>query len=218
MDLDLYYNRVSNISTVAPQLGIISEVNVFTLGSSNVFGIDLLLKKKWSSGINTWLNYSLGFAKYNFPDFPRASFVAPNDIRHNLSFVTSYKYKDFQISLNTNYHSGLPYSQGILTLNEEDPNAEPPFLYFVSYEAFNNKRLKPYLRMDLNIAYRFNFKPIKGTQLEISCSLLNVLDRTNYVAREYFIDYNEVTTEYKLSYIQKSLLDRTALFLIRFYW
>jgi len=217
-DLDFFYNHTRDVSTIAPQLGITTQINGFAKGASNVYGLDLLIKKRWSSGINTWLSYSLGFASYDFPGFPASSFVAPTDIRHNLNFVNSYKYKGFQLSLNTNYHSGLPYSQARLVLNEDDPNPAPPFLYYLSYDSFNEQRLKPYLRVDLNVAYRFGFKPIEESQIEISFSLLNLFNRTNYVAREYFVDYNESTNLYKLSYIQKSLLDRTVLFLLRFYW
>ena len=105
-----------------------------------------------------------------------------------------------------------------MTFNEEDPNAGPPFLYFVSYESINEQRLNPYLRLDFNLGYRFEFKPIKDSQIEISGTILNLLNRTNVVAREYFVDYNVTTEQYKLSSIQKSLLDRTSLLLLRFNW
>ena len=218
VDLDFYFNRTSNITNVVPQLGIITDINGFSTGTFSVKGMDFLLKKRWSKKLSTWLNYSLGFADYDFPDFFEPTFVAPNDIRHNLSYVTSYKYKAFQLSLNANYHSGLPYTQGVLTPNEDDPDALPPFQYFLTYESYNEERLKPYLRIDLSAAYRFNLTRREKVRMEISCSVINVLNRTNHVAREYFIDYNETTNVYKLSFIQKSLLGRTPLLLLRFYW
>ncbi len=217
-DVDTYYNLTSNISTVSPQLQVITEENGFSKGSSKVFGLDLLLKKRWNAHYNTWLSYSLGFADYDFADISENSFTAPNDIRHNLSFVNSYRYRNFQLSLNSTYHSGLPYSQASLTFNEEDPDAEYPFLYFRSYDSFNSQRLNAYIRLDLSAAYRFDFNRIEGSQLEISCSILNILGRKNYVAREYYVEYDEATDVYSLPYIQKALLSRTALVLVRFYW
>ncbi len=218
LDIDAYYNRTSNITTLGPQLGILGDIGGFEKGSSRVIGIDCLVKKRWSAGISTWLSYSLGQAQYDFPDISDEAFAAPNDIRHTMSLVTNYKYKGFQVSVNTNYHSGLPYSLGIMTLNEEEPNAEPPFLYYLRYDAFNSERLDRYLRLDLNLAYRFDLKPSKPSGIEVSCSLLNLLDRTNVVAREYYVDYTDTTEEYSLKSIQKALLDRTALVLLRYYW
>lgn len=218
LDLDVYHNYINNISTIAPQLGIITNEIGLMYGSSSVTGMDILLKKRWSSGIKTWLSYSLGFAKYHFPALAQLTIVAPNDIRHNLSFVSSYKYKNFQLSLNSNFHSGLPYSRPKLTFNEEDPFAEPPFQYYPTYDSYNTERLNPYLRFDLNLAYRINLDSDKGSAIEISGSLLNIMNKRNSVARGYFVDYIESTNTYELPYAEKVLLDRTVLLLMRYYW
>lgn len=217
IDLDAYYNHTNNISTIAPQLGVFTADAGFSKGSSRVIGLDLLIKKRWY-GINTWLNYSLGSAEYDFEDLSEKPFTAPNDIRHNLSLVTSYKYRNLLMSLTANYHSGLPYSLPALVPNTEDPDAEDPFLFFLEYDNYNSYRLNPYVRFDLNLAYRFNFKLLAESKMEISCSLVNLFNRTNYVTREYYVDYNAMTREYRSSPTDKSLLGRTALLLLRIYW
>lgn len=218
VDLDFYQSNISNISTVGPQFGIISELSGFSEGNSKVLGMDFLLKKSWSSGINTWLSYTLGSTRYTFPEFGGVTFAAPNDIRHNLNLAGSYTRRSFQMSFNAKYHSGLPYTLSRLALNEEDPDAEPPFLYLLDYDLPNQERLDFYLRMDINISYSFNVKPVQDSKIEISCSLLNIFNRTNFVAREYYLDYDDSTDIYKASYIQKALLNRTALLLFRFHW
>lgn len=218
IDVDGYYNRINGINTVSPQLGSLINLNGFSQGTARVYGIDALLKKRWSTAINTWFSYSLGFASFTFPDFQNSKLPASNDIRHNLSFVGSYKYKKFKFSTNTNYRSGLPFSEPNLVKNLEDPEAEPGFEYFLDYNRFNSERLDYYLRIDVNASYRFGLKRMKGSHLELSCSVLNVLDRTNIVARESWLDYNETTKEYKSSFIQKALLGRTPLILLRYYW
>lgn len=217
IDVDAYHNQTDGLSTLTPLLGVLSSENGFSKGSSITKGIDVLIKKRWS-GLNTWLNYSLGNIAYNFTDISENTLIAPNDIRHNLSLIASYKYKDFQFAINTNYHSGLPYSRPDLVFNEEDPDAEPPFLYFLEYENYNNYRLSKYLRFDLNLSYRFKFKSAPNLRSEISFTLINVLNRNNVVAREYYLVYDDETSDYSLASIQKVLLDRTPLLLFRFYW
>ena len=213
-----FHNYISNINTVEPQLGVISELTGFANGSSRVYGMDFLLKKSWDTGINTWLGYTLGSTRYTFQDFSEASFNAPNDIRHNFNFVSSYTRDNFQMSVNTKYHSGLPFTSANLVFNEEDPDADHPFQYLLNYQSINEERLNPYLKIDVNVSYSFDFNPIDNSKIELSCSLQNILNRKNYVAREYFLDFNDSTSTYSAASIQKALLDRTALFLIRFHW
>ena len=215
LDVDAYYNRTMGLSTVSPVLGLLSEYHSFSRGSSTTKGIDLLLKKRWSK-INTWVNYSLGYSTNTFPEISQKRFYSSNDVRHNVSIVASYKVKNMQFSLNANYHSGLPYSSPLLVLNEEE--VEPPFLYFLEYNEYNNKRLKPYMRLDFNINYRTTFKKINNLRSEISITFINLLNNNNVASREYFLDFDEESSVSNLSYVQKTLLERTPLFLIRFYW
>ncbi len=217
VDVDTYYNHTVGLSTVTPSFGLLSEYTGFSKGSSTAIGADILVKKKWSA-FSAWVNYSLGFNKNNFPVISEALFFSPNDIRHNISIISSYKVKNVQFSLNANYHSGLPYSRPNLVLNEEDESPEPPFLFFLEYEQFNNNRLKPYLRFDLNVNYRFGFKGHDNLKSEISLSFINLLNTNNIVSREYELGYNDDTLIYSVAYIQKVLLDRTPLLLFRLYW
>ncbi len=217
LDLEAYYNHTTGLTTFNPLFDLGYEENGFSQGSSTVRGLDALVKKRYGR-LNTWINYSLGMARYNFSDIDDRPFSAPNDIRHILSVVTSYQIKKFQFSANLNYHSGLPYSRPDLILNEEEPDPEPPFLYYLDYPEFNNYRLRPYLRLDLNLTSRFSIRQLGNLQSEVSLSLINILNRDNITAREYYLDYNEDTDVYSSAFIQKLLLDRTPQLLVRFYW
>lgn len=216
VDIDTYYNHTVGLSSLTPLFTLLSESNSFTRGSSTAIGADVLVKKKWSR-FSTWVNYSLGVLKINFPEISEASFFSPNDIRHNFSVVNSYKVKNIQLSLTSNYHSGLPYSIPFI-LPSEDEEAEDPFLFFQQYTEFNDRRLKPYLRLDLNVNYRFNFQRNENVKSEISLSLINLLNTNNAFSREYYLDFNEETSVYSSGYIRKVLLDRTPLLLFRIYW
>ena len=157
IDIDAYYNHTDGLSTVSPVLGLLAGEHGFSRGSSTVKGIDVLLKKQWSD-FNTWVNYSYGHATNLFLEVSENAFFAPNDIRHNISMVASYKWNKFQFSVNGSYHSGLPYSTPeIATIDDAEEGIDPIFLYYLDYD-YNVNRLKPYVRVDLNINYRTGFK------------------------------------------------------------
>ena len=217
MDVEAYYNQTDGVSTLAPSFRLLSESNSFTKGSATTTGVDVLLKKKWP-GFSTWINYSFGVSKSNFPEIAEASFYSPNDIRHNVTFVGSFKVKRVQFSLSSNYHSGLPFSRPELVLNEEEEAPEDPFLFFLDYEQFNDRRLKPYVRFDLNMNYRFDLKRGKRLKSEISLSLINIFNANNLAAREHYLNYNEEEDTYALAFVDKVLLGRTPLLLWRVYW
>lgn len=217
VDVDAYYNHTDGLSTLTPLFGLMSGSSPFSKGSSTALGVDVLLKKKWSR-FNTWINYSFGVNKNNFPELAEKYFFSPNDIRHNISVVSSFKAKNVQLSLSSNYHSGLPFSLPELVFNDTDENVEHPFLYFLDYQQFNSNRLKAYVRFDFNINYRFDIDKKKKMKSEVSLSFINLLNTNNISAREYYLDYSDENSTYALAYINKVLLRRTPLLLLRFYW
>lgn len=217
VDIDAYYNHTDGLSTLTPLFGLVSGSSPFSKGSSTVLGLDVLLKKKWSR-FNTWINYSFGVNKNNFPELFDEDFFSPNDIRHNVSVVSSFKVKGLQFSLSSNYHSGLPFSSPEVVFNEDDEQAVDPFLYFLDYQQFNENRLKPYIRFDLNVNYRFDLGRKEKLEAEISLSFINIFNAKNIASREYDLVYDEEDDTYTLAYINKALLGRTPLLLLRVYW
>lgn len=217
VDIEAYYNRTLGLSTLTPLFNALSDTRGFSKGSATATGVDVLLKKKWS-GFSTWVNYSFGITRNEFPDIEEQPFFSPNDIRHIVSIVNSCQVKKIQFSLSSNYHTGLPFTNPDLVLNETEEEVEDPFLYFLEYTRFNGRRLKPYLRFDLNVNYRFALKKGKKLKSEISLSMINLFNTNNIAAREYYLDYNEQGATYASAYIEKVLLGRTPLLLFRVYW
>jgi len=215
LDVDAYYNSNVGLSSFSPVVSQLSGNQGVSTGSSTSRGVDLLLKKRWNK-FNTWLNYSFRYAENNFPDILDIPFLAPNDIRHNVSIIGSYKVKNIQFSINTNLHSGLPYSIPDVIENKEE--VEPPFTYFLEYKNYNENRLKPYFRLDFNINYRPVFKKLRALRPEVSFTLINVLNYNNVVEQGYYLDFNDQSLVPNLEEVNKSLLSRTPLLLIRFYW
>lgn len=214
-DAELFYNQIDGLSTLSPIFELVTT-NEFSRGESKALGLGLLVKKRWHN-FNCWVNYSLGKINYLFPDISENTFSAPNDIRHNISLVSSYDYKDFQFSIITNFHSGLPYTQpsGIETIYDEEIDENT---YAINYSDINRNRLKPYSRTDLSINYRPQFNFIGKSKLELSLSFVNLWNSENVFAREYYLESNDDKETPDLAFIRKSLLQTTPLLLCRVHW
>lgn len=215
IDVEGYYNKTEGLSTLSPVLSSLNE-NSFSEGRSEAIGLDFLVKKRWTN-FNAWINYSLGEITYLFPEILDKPFASPNDIRHNLSVVYSYTLKDFQFALIGNFHSGLPYSSpvGVETIYYPEENET---FYSVDYRSINQDRLIPYMRLDLSINYRPTYTLFGHTKFELSLSVLNILNRNNVFAREYYLENNETSEVPDLRFIKKSLLPITPLVMCRIYW
>lgn len=214
-DMEGYYTRTTGLTTLSPLFNELIP-RAFSKGSSNTAGVDILLKKRLKS-FNFWLNYSLGKITYSFPEITGNSFAAPNDIRHNGSIVGSYQFRKFHFSLSGKYHSGLPYSQpdGIGSVYDE---VDETTIYFVDYQGVNNARLNRYFRLDFGVNYRPSFKKFSQLKTEFSLSIINLLNRENAFDREFYVDNETEAPTPPLAFIDKVLLNRTPLLLVRFYW
>ena len=211
---EAYYHKVMGLNTLyAPVTGRV-EFD-FSPGSSTAKGIDFLLKKRWAH-YSIWANYSLSEVRYQFPDLLDGSFYGTNDNRHNFSLVNNWSYNRWTFSLSWQWHSGLPYS---IPQIEEDINEETEErFYYTDYEDLNDQRLRDYSRVDLGIQYRLQFKQSKY-KAEIALSLINLLNRSNALSREYFIEgIGEDGEEIALFEVERKLLRRTPQVLIRFFW
>ncbi len=213
IDVETYRNFTTGLNTVNPIFNGAADIfEEFEMGSSKAVGLDFLLKKRWKP-YTVWFNYSLSKVQYHFPEILEEAFPASNDQRHNLSLANSFQYKKWNFTLSSQYRTGLPYStpDGI-TFDDEDND-------YLGYVTFNDNRLADYLRLDLNIHYRFTAKKsrFKG---ECAVGIINLLNKMNPFSRDYFIededeDGNEIM---EIAYLERGLLRRTPSVMLRFYW
>jgi len=159
----------------------------------------------------------LGKINYLFPDVAEESFAAPNDIRHNASLMGSYQFRKLHFSLTGKYHSGLPYSKpnGLIGFYDEEDEATT---YEVDYGKINNERLRQYFRLDFGVNYRPTFKKYSNLKAEFSLSIINILNRENVLDRGYYTDLEVEAEIPPLVFVNRFLLNRTPLLLVRFYW
>ncbi|WP_083634591.1 TonB-dependent receptor [Saccharicrinis aurantiacus] len=141
------------------------------IGNSRSYGVDFLVKKEFKKH-NIWASYSLGRTEELFSYFRDDEYLrAPQDQRHELKLAGLFSVRDFYISGNYVYGSGLPF-----------------------YPSYSNPEYteSPYNRFDVSLIYKFNISKLDA---ELGLSILNVFDtdNTKYSSFEK-IPYNQLST------------------------
>lgn len=129
------------------------------------------------------MGYSYSVNNYTFPTLNNGQPFPNNaDIRHALTFASTYTYKDFKLAAGFNWFSGRPTTLPIFNQNEGNRR--------ISYSSPNASRLEDYIRADVSATYNFNLS--EGTKAVIGTSLWNVLNKKNILNRYYIL--NDETT------------------------
>lgn len=152
---------------------------VNSIGSYKIKGIDVLLNKQFSDIVSTWVSYSYSTNNYTFENLNNGNpFPNNTDIRHALTFATTYTYKDLKVALGLNWHSGTPNTEPALNGNPDNAR--------ITYASPNSSNLDDYLRTDCSATYAFNFSDnVKAT---IGASVWNVLNKKNIINTYYTLD------------------------------
>ncbi|WP_299883831.1 TonB-dependent siderophore receptor [uncultured Lacinutrix sp.] len=200
IDIEPYYKKIKNITSVTK--GFNREINTFSIGKSEVKGIDMLIKKRIKN-FTSLISYSLTKNDFTFNNLNNNMPFAGNfDIRHYLTLIQSFKLRNIEFSLGWKYKSPRPYTPANgLTGNNANTIA-------IDYDAINSKYLNDYHRLDFSTKYKvapFKNKNIKAT---IGFSLLNIYNRKSILNRTYRIILNTDNATYQLREINKFSLGR----------
>jgi hypothetical protein len=191
-----------------------NNLDVEAPGSAEVKGLDLLIHKKIRNH-QLWCTYSLSENRYNFSDLVDESFPAPMDQLHRLSLAYNYRWNQLNFSLKYQYKTGLPYT---LPTSLEELDEDDDIFYEFEYERINGQRLPDYRRWDLGISYNSTIANGRAN-VEASLSIVNLLNRENIFSREFLLgDLEEDIETPEILVVNKNLLKRTPLFMIRVYW
>ena len=173
-----YFKEVKGITSQSQ--GFLNQYTFAnTSGSYDVKGVDVLINKKFKK-LSTWLSYSYADNQYTFKDLTEVNFPSNLDIRHTISFGTSYTSSNFKISTGFNWHSGKPSTK---------PLADNPVSNGqINYNAANSSRLKEYLRIDASAIYTFKLSSTIKAQSGIS--ILNSFNHKNILNSHYDINNN----------------------------
>lgn len=179
IDIEGYYKNVKGLTSFANGFNGVLD---FTNGASEVYGVDLLVKKQFNN-YRTWVGYSYTDQNFLFDDVNQGSSFDGNfDITHNLSWVHSYMLNNFEFSLGWNIRTGRPYTPAVSI-------SETSEFFILDFGDTNSERLDTYHRLDFSTSYKFNLSKNKDNsgQGKISFSLFNLYNRKNMLNRVYDI-------------------------------
>ena len=175
-----YYKQVKGITSQSQ--GFLDD-HIFdqAIGEYQIFGVDVLLNKKIGN-FSSWLSYSFGENEYTFEDFDEVNFPSNIDIRHAVSFGTTFSTNRFKIAAGLKWHSGLPVTKPV--------DGNEVIGTTINFEPSNSGRLKEYFRVDASAMYNFNIAP--GIRAHAGVSVWNVLESENIISQFYRINGGNV--------------------------
>ncbi|MFP4846423.1 TonB-dependent receptor plug domain-containing protein [Winogradskyella sp. PE311] len=202
-DTDFYLKKLKNITALS--LGFLNPENSgFNIGSQNIFGVDVFLKKQFR-GLNSWVSYSYNRARSRFINLnENKSFKSKSNVTHAISTALSYKLNKLQFALGWKWQTGRPF-----TIAQEGSDG----LEF--NEGINTGVLPVYHRLDFSSTYSFNFSKTKSLKGKVGLSVRNLYNRNNLIAREYRGN-NNLNDAVEL--IERYSIGITPNIMFRLYW
>lgn len=187
LDTDFYYKNIDGFTSRTNGFESTDENESLYEGTSEIIGIDILLKKKINNYVS-WIGYTYATNNYTFDDINQGNpFRGNNDITHSLTWSHSLRLNKFQLSLGWKYRTGTPYTKAIDISTKDNE-------YFINYATINAETLPDYHRLDFPVLYDFAFSkkrsPVKG---KIGLSVLNIYDQKNTLGRGVTVFENNDT-------------------------
>lgn len=150
------------------------------IGKYQVRGVDFLINKQFET-FSTWLSYSFSNNDYTFDNLNSANSFRNNlDIRHAVTFASTYSIHNLNLALGFNWHSGKPITLPASVQNTTNNSIE--------YQSPNTDNLGSYFRTDISTTYKLKF----GNKLDasIGASIWNVFNRRNIINTYFATDEN----------------------------
>lgn len=202
-EVDGYYKNIDGLTSITNGFNTINSD--LSTGKSVIFGVDVLLKKKFNN-FRTWLGYTFNDIQYTFTEIQEASFPGNNDITHNFRISNTYEFKNWEFSLGWLWRSGAPFTDADL-VNDE-----------IEYGSTNADRLPEYHRLDISTIYRFNLNKKGNWKGHIGASIQNLYNRQVPISISYRVDDNTTTGEIELEQLQQESLGITPNIVFRIYF
>ncbi|WP_027138095.1 TonB-dependent receptor domain-containing protein [Gaetbulibacter saemankumensis] len=200
IDIEGYYRNIEGLTSFT--LGFDNLNELFSVGKSNILGVDLLVKKKINN-YKTWLSYTFMNNDFTFPDLnDGGSFSGNTDITHSLNWTHTFEWNKFNFSLGWNIRSGIPYTKA--TDVSETTNGP-----VINYEKTNGSRLPGYDRLDVSATYKFNWSRNERWKGKLGVSFLNIYDKKNVLSRTYEAKQSLEENAYVLREVNKQALGFT---------
>ena len=148
---------------------VLGNEKILTIGKGKSYGMELLYQQKLKNNFYGILSYTFFYSKFSGID--KIYLPSVWDNRNLFSFTGGYKLKkNWEISAKLRYTDKTPYAP----INFELSNASYPEIIF-DYSQLGNYFLDKFLKLDLRIDKRWNFK---------STSMNFYIDAENLLANE----------------------------------
>lgn len=214
LDVQLYRKQSKGLSALA--IGFLpSPQQGFDQGTAQVFGLDLLVKKRWG-GFSSWWSYSLSEVNYDFPSFFDPQFAAPFDQRHQLKWANVLERNAWTVSLGWQWSSGLPYSLMRDFRLRPNPSGNGVGVEPI-YGAYNDQRLNSVHQLDASVMYKIKAQSSPRWTGVIGVSLINIYDQANVYEREYFVE-NRPNMPRRIQFEESVNLGFVPNFIFRMEW
>lgn len=160
-------------------------------GKGYVRGFDISIQKKLSGdGLYGFLNYS--FSNSNFTALAGNEKPGSFDPVHSFTLIGGYQIKDdWLIGLKFKYSGGKPYTPIDVEKSKSLGRG------FFKTNEFNSERYPYYMRIDVRVDKKFNFRKIS---IITYVELQNILDRANIFDYFWNEDKNELGTIYQWAF------------------
>lgn len=177
---ETYIKKVDGITTRSQ--GFQNQYQfVKAIGSYEIKGIDVLLNKQFYEAVSTWISYSYNTNYYTFNTLNDGKHFPNNaDIRHAITFGSTYTLNNFKFALGLNWHSGKPTT--LPDMNDDPSDNE------ITYSNPNSTNLKDYLRADCSATYQFNIS--NTSKATVGASVWNISNKKNVINTYYNLDSN----------------------------
>ncbi|MEA1785854.1 carboxypeptidase-like regulatory domain-containing protein [Arenibacter sp. GZD96] len=181
--LEGFYKYVNGISTATQGFQNQDQFNG-EIGSYEVKGLEFLVNKK-TALMSTWLSYAYNVNTYNFNTITPNRFPNNLDIKHTVTFASTYTYNNLKLGLGFNYRTGRPFTKPLEGDNALNTNNFPNTINFATP---NSSRVSDYLRLDASAVYKFQLS--SRIKANVGASVLNVLDRKNILNTFFRLNNN----------------------------
>ena len=188
LGLEGFYKKVDGISTRTQGFQNENQFNG-EIGSYQIKGLEFLINKK-GDNYSTWLSYTLNKNDYTFDSITPNTFPNNLDVRHTITFASTYSIKRLKLGLGINYRTGKPFTEP----QSESSLNNSFFPARINYREPNSSRLPNYFRVDASAVYNWNFS--RRVKAKAGVSLLNLSNKKNILNRYYRVseDNNSVET------------------------
>jgi len=143
---------------------------MMVFGKGENYGFSIMLNKCYGK-LTGWMSYSYTQANRQFDTLGQGTFPASHERPHEVNAVATYAIgKHWSIGTVFVYASGTPFTApaylGLFNKN-----------VLIQYGPHNGSRLKPYMRLDLSVNFKWKGRLLKENGINVS--LYNATGRSN---------------------------------------